>query len=322
MAELAGRFPDIDATARESATMLLDGLADDSVLCLDGLALPAFEMLPAHCDRLKIVTLVHHPLALETGLSAAEAARFHAIEQHLLPACRGVLCPSPASAAGVEAYGVLAARVRIVPPGLDHPARRERASHAGPLRLLSVGTVTPRKGHVLLVQALGRLAELDWRLTILGSLERDPPTVAALRAAIAESGLGTRIELLGEWPPERLSEAYAAADLFVLASYHEGYGMVLAEAMAHGLPILSTTAGAIPDTVPPAAGLLVPPGDADALASALARLIADAGLRARFVAGAYEAASALPGWDRTGDLFAAALDALAQDDFRSNRPEI
>jgi len=109
--------------------------------------------------------------------------------------------------------------------------------------------------------------------------------------------LAERVTLQDEIPPEALDEAYAAADLFVLPSFHEGYGMALAEAMAHGLPILATSAGAIPTTVPEAAGILVAPGDADALAEALSRLIEEPALRARLAAGAAAAGRALPDWD-------------------------
>ena len=132
--------------------------------------------------------------------------------------------------------------------------------------------MTPRKGHGLLIEALARNAARPWRLTIIGSLTRDPETVAGVRAAIARHGLGDRVTLAGEWEQERLGAAYEAADIFVLASYHEGYGMAFAEALAYGLPIVATTGGAIPETVPQGAGLLVPPGDVASLADALARV--------------------------------------------------
>ena len=166
----------------------------------------------------------------------------------------------------------------------------------GPLRLLAVGTVTPRKGHLLLIEALADLREFDWRLTCIGSLERDRATAEALRRAIAAKKLGDRVALVGECPPELLTAAYRDADIFVLPSYQEGYGMAYAEALAHGLPIIATTAGAIPDTVPATASLLVPPGDAVALRNALRRMFTDANLRARLAAGAALAAAALPDW--------------------------
>jgi glycosyltransferase involved in cell wall biosynthesis len=312
--ELLGQFPEADELARGSAGACLAALSDGTAVCIDGLALAAFEdALPAAADRLAIVVLVHHVLALETGLSKLEAARYAALERHLLPLCRGVLCPSPRSAADVAAYGVAPECIRVVPPGTDRATAppAEPVDRAGPVRLLSVATVTPRKGHRLLVEALAALDRPDWHLTLVGSLDRDPETVAALRGAIAEHGLTDRIELAGEWPPERLPEAYRSADLFVLPSFYEGYGMAYAEAMAHGLPVIGTDAGAIPDTVPASAGILVPAGDRTALAAALERMIGDGALRRRYAAGAAAAAAGFTDWAGTARLWGQAFDALA-----------
>ena len=162
--------------------------------------------------------------------------------------------------------------------------RYRRGRRTRPIvNLLSVGTLTPRKGHDLLIEALARLADLPWTCRIIGSPDRAPATAADLRARIARHGLQSRIILAGETAD--LSAAYGAADVFVLASRHEGYGMVFAEAMQHGLPIIATTAGAIPEAVPSGAGILVPPDDVAALAGALAQLIRDPALRARYAAG-------------------------------------
>jgi glycosyltransferase involved in cell wall biosynthesis len=171
--------------------------------------------------------------------------------------------------------------------------------------------VTPRKGHLPLVEALAGIGDLAWRLRCIGSLERDPATADALRAAIARSGLAARVELCGEWRPERLTEAYEAADGFVLASAHEGYGMAFAEALAHGLPVVGVAAGAVTDTVPAGAGLLVPPGDAPALGAALRRVMSDAALYGELARGARRAGEALPDWPHTIAAWEAACDRLA-----------
>ena len=113
----------------------------------------------------------------------------------------------------------------------------------------------------MLVEAAGRIRDLDWNLLCVGSLKRDPTTARLVRRMISAAGLEGRITLAGEWPPQSVAHAYRKADAFVLPSFHEGYGMVFAEAMAHGLPLIATTAGAIPDTVSRKAALLVPPGD-------------------------------------------------------------
>src|SRR5262249_6256539 len=143
-----------------------------------------------------------------------------------------------------------------------------------------------RKGYDVLVAALARLTHLHWRLVIAGDCGRSPQAFARLNADIARFSLVDRISLLGAVTTEQLATLYASADLFVLPSRFEGYGMAYAEAIAHGVPVIGTTAGAIPETVPASAGVLVPPDDVAALAAALQRLIEDSNERERLAAGA------------------------------------
>jgi glycosyltransferase involved in cell wall biosynthesis len=311
--ELAGSHPAADAAAREAVATALAALPDGSAAVLDGMVLPAAaDCLPREAARLRLVAFVHHPLALETGISAAEGAHLAGLERRLLPLLRGAICPSPATQAALVAYGVEPRRVAVVPPGTGHgvaPGNRETCG--GPVRLLTVATLTPRKGHLVLVAALARLSALDWRWQCIGSVDRDPATTAALRALISRHDLGDRVALAGEWPPENLATAYRAADCFVLPSFHEGYGMAFAEALAYGLPIVACRAGAVPDLVPDSAGILVPPGDDAALAIALRQVIADPELRRRLAAGAAKAGAALPDWPESVGLWAAAFDRLA-----------
>jgi glycosyltransferase involved in cell wall biosynthesis len=310
--ELAGRFPLADATARTAAEAALAGLAPGSLAVIDGLALPGFaDCLEAAAARLRLIGFVHHALALETGLAPAARERLERLEARQQPRLKGVLCPSRVTAAHLEALGVARERVAVTPPGTAKPAALRPPRTDGPLTLLAVGTLTARKGHVLLIEALAPLADRPWRLLCIGSLVRDPATAAAVTAAIDRHGLGDRVSLAGEWPQERIDAAYAAADLFVLASYHEGYGMAFAEALAHGLPIVATSAGAIPETVPASAGLLVPPGERDPLTRALARVLDDAQLRARLARGAAAAGAVLPDWPEATAHWIAALDRLA-----------
>ena len=143
---------------------------------------------------------------------------------------------------------------------------------------------------------MARIRDLDWQMLCIGSLDRDPRNARSIRQMISAARLGRRITLAGEQPPRMVMRAYRAADVFVLPSFHEGYGMAFAEAMAHGLPIIATAAGAIPETVPREAGLLVPPGDAAALARALRRVIAQPALAVRLAAGSRAAGARLPDW--------------------------
>lgn len=323
--ELPGHYPAADADTREAAAHALAQRPDGDTVVIDGLALPGLaDALPRHASRLRLVGFIHHPLSLETGLGAAEARHYAQLEAELWPVLTGAICPSEHTARAVRASGLPADRVAVVAPGVrlpEHqPTRRRVVPHAaatdGPLQLLAVGTITPRKGHLLLVDALARLhreqPELDWHLSCIGSLDRDPAAAHALRQRIADHGLTERITLRGEQPAAQLIEAYQHADLFVLPSHHEGYGMVFTEALAHGLPILSTTAGAIPDTVPASASLLVPPGDEAALRHALSLVLSDPTLRGELAAGARHAALSLHDWDTAVSHWLAALEQVGR----------
>ena len=308
---LRGRDRNVHIVELENGGALAE-LPDGLPAAVDGLALPLLETdLPQAAKRLRLVAFVHHPLAEETGLPHAEAARLAGLERRLLPLFRGVLCPSHRTAAAVASLDVAPARIAVTPPGTEKPDRLAPL-RGGPVRkLLCIANVIPRKGYDVLVAALAQLGDLDWNLDIIGSLDRDPAAVAVLRRQIAAAGLTGRIALLGEQPPEGVARAYMAADGFVLASHHEGYGMVCAEAMAHGLPQVTTTAGAIPEVVPPEAGLLVPPADPAALAAALRRLIAEPGLAASLAAGARRAAALLPDWNEAVTAWETAFRRLA-----------
>jgi glycosyltransferase involved in cell wall biosynthesis len=152
---------------------------------------------------------------------------------------------------------------------------------------------------------------LPWQLTIAGDNTRDATTAAQLEADIAQHDLAGRVDVLGAVPEDRLAALYAKADLFVLASRFEGYGMAYAEALAHGLPVIGTTAGAVPDTVPPSAGILVEPNDVKALTRTLRLLIENPKERRWLADGARAAAKELPTWEAQAKLLAVAIEALA-----------
>jgi glycosyltransferase involved in cell wall biosynthesis len=212
-------------------------------------------------------------------------------------------------------FGVPGDRLRVVQPGTDR-APYSIGIGGRQLQLLSVGAVVLRKGFDVLVEALARLRDLSWQLTIVGDRGRDPEAVERLEALIARHRLEDRIQSTGKVSPECLAAHYARADLFVLASHFEGYGMAYAEAIARGLPIVGTTGGAIPQTVPAAAGRLVPPADVDALAQALREIMESAAARQALAAGARAAAAALPSWAECGEKFAHVLDELVLDEPR------
>jgi glycosyltransferase involved in cell wall biosynthesis len=311
--ELPGSFfPAPDAAALAAGNAVLGALSEQDLGVIDGLALPAFAqgLTADAAARRRLIGFIHHPLAREPGLAAAARDTIAGLEARLLTRLRGVLCPSAGTAWAVEEYGVPRDRIAIAPPGTDKPSRPpQRQPHGGPLRFLAVGTISRRKGHLLLIEALAEVADRPWELACIGSLTRDPATRAALQEAIARHGFKERVQLLGERPPEQLAEAYAAADAFVLPSYYEGYGMAFAEALAYGLPVVATSA--VAETVPAEASLLVPPGDVAALVSALRLVLDNAQLRGRLAAGAAKAGVALPDWAAAIGRWIEALDRLA-----------
>ncbi len=289
----------------------LAALADGSLVLIDGLAFGALPELAAReGTRLRLAALVHHPLAEESGLDDALRERLRSSERRALAMARAVIATSRTTAHRLgERYGVAPARLAVACPGSDPAGPPPPRPAAGAVELLSVGTLTHRKGHDILIEALARLAGLPWRCRIIGSEARAPLVAAALRAQIGSLGLGERIALGGE--VDEISPCYHCADIFVLASRHEGYGMVFNEALRHGLPIIATTAGAVPEAVPATAGLLVPPEDPTALAAALRRLILDPLERKRLATGARAAAGGLPGWRDTARTVSSALTNLA-----------
>ncbi len=311
--DLPGRFPDPDPVARRALDAALAALPAGALVLVDGLAMGGVpEPIEAHGDRLRILGLVHHPLAEETGLSVADRERFTSTERRALERCAGVLVTSEYTARGLAAYGVAASRIRVVRPGTV-AARPAAGSGAGaPASLLCVATVTPRKGHDVLVESLGLVRDLAWTCVCAGSLERDPRYAGSVRERVVGMGLGSRIAFVGERAGEGLEALYHAADVFVLATRFEGYGMVLSEALAHGLPIVSTTGGAVPFTVPQDAGILAPPGDARAFADALRRVLDRASdVRPRLAAAARSHAARLPTWGDSAAAFARAIGELA-----------
>jgi glycosyltransferase involved in cell wall biosynthesis len=309
---LGDGFPTPSVAQKANAEALLLAAPSAHPIVVDGLAFGALPEVAASLHRLRpVVALVHHPLALETGLTPVASRRLEISERAALASTRCVVATSRWTAdLLVERYGVARGGVAVVLPGTDRPPL-SAGSRDGPLEIISVGAIVPRKGFDILVEALAPLAPFRWRLAIVGDRQRDAEAVARLDGLIARHGLAQRIDCLGAVSAERLAALYARADLFVLASRLEGYGMAFAEALAHGLPILGTTGGAIPDTVPAAASRLVAPGDVAALSEALRELIEDEARRRALADAARAAAVTLPSWSEQAAKFADLLTCFA-----------
>jgi glycosyltransferase involved in cell wall biosynthesis len=306
--ELAGRHPLPDASAEAAAREALTALPDNTRIIIDGLGLPAFAPLAEELIRRRAVALIHHPTALETGFGADARAALRAIELALFPKLIRLVTTSGLTAQRLAAeFGVDPARIGVVEPGTD-AAHRATGSGGPGVAILSVGTLTPRKGHDVLLRALAGLPDIDWTLTIAGAA-RDAVHADGLRALAEELGLAQRVSFAGEVGGAALDALYDRADVFALATHWEGYGMAAAEALARGLPVAITAGGAIADVVPMEAGCVSPPGDVVSLTKGLRRVLVDAEMRAEMAEAAWAAGQRLPRWDDRAAAFLAELGA-------------
>jgi glycosyltransferase involved in cell wall biosynthesis len=309
---LPGGFPNPSAEEIAESVATINGArrAGD-VVVIDGLA---FGALPASAIRAisgPIIALCHHPLCLETGLDPERSAALRESEQFALALASQVIVTS--SHTGVilaQDFAVPERRITVATPGTDF-SQKARGS-GGACALLAVGAIIPRKAIDLIIEALAGLVDLDWRLRIVGGDAQSPPTGRKLDKLIEASQLGERVERLGEISSERLDRLFHASDLFVSASHYEGFGMALAEALAHGLPIVMTTGGAAADTVPDSAAIKVAPGDIEALRDALRRLIVDSTLRSRLAEASWREGQALPRWEDAARIIARVALGVAE----------
>jgi len=299
---LSGTYPTPDNIALGYADKHFAAFPDGAIVLADGLAFGVLDAIAQlHSDRLKIIALCHHPLALETGLSNAHAQELHHSEQRALAAAVAVLVNS-SNTAGIltKQFAVKPEKIVVALPGTDSQVFAECSGN--PPVLLTVATLTHRKAHDVLITALAQITDLPWVARFVGSKESDPNWTIHLISKTVEHRLEHRINFIGS--VAELSAEYSKADLFVLPSLFEGYGMVFAEALAYGLPIVAARSGAVPDVVPDTAGILVTPNNAEELATALRLLLTQPALRGKLQRGARRAASHLPTWKNTAMIVA------------------
>jgi len=300
---VAGGWPHPGPADMARLGRVLAQLPDGAVVLLDGLvASTAPSVLVPEAQRLRLVVLVHMALG-------------SAGEQAVLSAAAALLTTSEWSRQRlIDRYGLPADRVHAAPPGVDAAPLALGSRDGGDL--LCVAAVAPHKGHDVLLGALSRLRDAPWRCACVGSLARDPGFVDGLRRAAREDGLTDRIRFPGPLVGPSLQASYASADLLVLPSRGESYGMVVTEALARGIPVLTTAVDGLPEALGRAPGgdlpgLLVPPDDPLALADALRQWLSASDLRARLRAAARARRATLSDWSVTSTLVAEVLSTCA-----------
>lgn len=316
---VGGDWPRPDAPARAELTSALDNLDSGEVVLVDGLvACGVPEIVVPAARRLRVVVLVHLRLAAETGLSDEVREDLDRREREVLHAAHAVVATSSWAARELTQHHNLPVnRVHSVDPGVDRAPLARGTDGAS--RLLCVASVTPRKGHDLLLDALLTIDDLDWHLVCVGALHHAPDHVTQLRSRVESSNACEKVEFVGPRHGDELEQSYDAADLFVLASRAETYGMVVTEALARGIPVLATNVDPLPSTVGLAPdgsvpGLLVPPAE---LATALRSWLTESGLRRRLRAAARDRRGMLTGWAETSNSLARVLTQVTRSSLPS-----
>jgi glycosyltransferase involved in cell wall biosynthesis len=301
---VVGSWPTCHHDARADLARIIASMPDGEAVLIDGLiASTAAEQLLPHARRLRLIVLLHMPLATAIDLQHGEAARQS--ERAVLGAVAGVVVTSDWTRRQVIArFSIPPDRVHVARPGVDRAQAPLASSDVPGDRLLCVGAVAPHKGQDLLIEALGSLSEVDWQCVIVGPRDRDPRFVERLRDRIGRLGIGDRVRFTGMLTGGTLDRAYADADLLVVPSRSETYGMVVTEALAHGIPVIGAAVGGLPEALGLTAdgvrpGRLVTPDDPLALGAALAEWLRDEAHRRRLRAAALRRRSTLAGWDQT-----------------------
>jgi glycosyltransferase involved in cell wall biosynthesis len=312
---VSGCWPSPDPGALAALDGVVRRLPDGSVVLLDGLiASAAPEALVPAARRVRLVVLVHMPLG-DRGVGVA-ADTIRSRERAVLSAAAAVVTTSQWSRNRLLAlYQLPAERLHVAVPGVGEADTTTGSDTGG--AMLCVASVIPDKGHGVLLDALQMLSDLTWQCVCVGRLDRAPAFVRRLRQTSRDAGLDDRVRFQGPQAGADLDRSYAGADLMVLASRAETYGMVITEALAHGVPVVVTEVGGVTEAVGYGSdgsrpGLLVAPDDPTALAAALRGWLTDAELRRRLRRAARERRESLPSWSDTAAILADVVAGAAR----------
>jgi glycosyltransferase involved in cell wall biosynthesis len=305
-----GCWPDPDSSSLAALDGVVRRIPDGAVVLIDGLiASAAPEVLVPEARRLELVALIHTPLGDRPTGDSAEAIRMR--ERAVLLAVAAVVTTSEWSRSRLLGlYDLPAERLHIVEPGVD-AADLAMGTETGET-MLCVASVIPDKGHDVLLDALATVSDLTWQCVCVGRLDRDQGFVQQLRRRSLDGGLDNRVHFEGPRAGPELERSYAGADLMVLATRAETYGMVITEALAHGLPVVVTEVGGVTEALGYGSdlsrpGLLVPPDDPAAFGAALRTWLTDAPLRRRLRQAAHTRRHSLRGWSTTATMLAGVL---------------
>jgi len=306
---LKGDFPFPTSAAIDDAVAKIAELPQADICVVDGLAGGA---MPQFMQQLStsspVVALVHHPLYLESGLDVSDSAHLKQKEQDGLAHVCGVVTTSPTTSRTVkDFFEIDPGKITTVVPGVAR-GKLAKPHIDGPIQILCIGSLIERKGHRYLIDALKELIRYDWTLDCFGMQDEASCLFKEINQMIEAHQLSNRITLHGNVSDRQIEEAYSTAHLFVLPSLFEGYGMAYAEAIVRGLPVIGTTAGAIPETVPEACGILVEPENTEELREALEKLLIDKDLLEKYRIGAVTTAEDFPTWESSAVNFKGFLE--------------
>ena len=312
--KLAGPWPDGDASThlalaralRSTPACLVDGI----VACgSPDVVVAAVE--PGH----SVTIVVHLPLSDEFGIGPARRQRYAMLESRAVHAASGVLCSSRWAATELRGrYG--RGDVGVAVPGVTPAAAARGSQDSGPPRLVSLASLTPTKDQLTLIRALAQLADLPWTADLIGSDRADPDYAAQVRTEIAAAGLAERITVRGILVGEALDQKWDVADLLVLPSRVETYGLVVTEALARGIPaVVSVGTGAVEALQEGATtdsaetpGAAVAAADPEGLAAVLRSWLTEPALRRSWRQAALARRDTLPRWQQTAEAVVAYLN--------------
>jgi glycosyltransferase involved in cell wall biosynthesis len=258
---LRNDFPFPDNLSLRECKEILDHITPGDPILIDSLAAgPLLPVLAPLYDKHPFVALIHLPLSHNLDIPLSQREILAQQEKSVMSLSAGLVVTSKYTGELIADWGIDSHVIHVILPGVE--AEEQKNSYPTlPRNLLCVANYLENKGQLLLIKALAEMKMFNWVMNFYGHQDIDKRYVSELLSQIRHHGLANRIFIHGPISGSALTQAYLHSDLFILPSYFETYGMVLTEALAHGIPVIASTGGGIPYTVPPSMGILFKPGD-------------------------------------------------------------